>query len=199
MNKMRMKVFALDHFQDEILKVKETLNGKKVQILFTTYNTVSDYPTGRVDTGKDDLEIYVENGNMPRNPMVVIGLAMEVNCPFHPIAQAMGRQATNQMKQDGEEAQKKVSTRAAQVLNEAKKNVIIVVYVGLSAFMPVLEFIKRVSEEHPLAKIIAVSCDCNNPRDFMPHGKEIDSLVMTSECGGRQAMKTILEGFRKAW
>ncbi len=194
-----MQVYSQDTFEDEILRVKETLNGEKVQILFTTYNTVFDYPTGRVDTGKDDLEIYVENGNMPRDLMTVIGLAMEVNYPFDPIARAMGRQATGRMKQDGEEAQKKVSAQVVRVLDRSKEDVIIVAYVGVSGFVPALEFIKRVSEEYPLAKIIAVSCDCNNPRDFMPHGKEIDSLVMTSECGGRRAMKAILEGFRKAW
>ena len=196
---MKMKVFSPSEFQDEILRIKEALNGKKIQILFTTYNTVSDYQTGSVDTGKDNLEIYVENGNMPRNPMVVIGLAMGVNYPSHPIAQAMCRQATDLMKQDGEEVQSKVSAHADQVLNETKKNVIIVAYVGVSAFEPALEFIKRVSEEHPFAKIIAVSCNCNKPRDFMPYGDYINSLIMTSECGGRQAMKAILEGFRRTW
>ncbi len=194
-----MKIFALNEFQDEIFRIQEALNGKKVQILFTTYKVVSDYQTGKVDTGKDDLEIYVENGNMPYNPMITLGLSIGVRHPIDPLAQVIAKQAGAWMYQDGEEAQSKVSAQALHVLNESKENLIIVAYIGIRGFKPALKFIERVKEEHAFVQIVVVTCNCQTPGDFMSRTNCIDSLVMTQECGGRRAMKTILEGFCKAW
>lgn len=195
-----MKTFGVEQFLELLEKeLVPQWSQEPTCALFTTYNTVRGYESGELKTRKNNLCIRVENGNMPHTSDQLLELSMFL-IP-HPAAQLVARSASDRMGALGQNAQKQVTYNAQELLKEKiqAKNIIIFAYVGLSAFEGAIEFIKKVREQNQNSTIVALSCDCNNPRDFLPHAPAIDFLIFTPHCGGREDMKLLLEKFHSSW
>lgn len=195
-----MKTFGVEQFLE--LLEKELIpqwSQEPTCALFTTYNTVRGYESGELKTSKNNLSIRVENGNMPHTIDQLLGLSMSL--VQHPIAQEIAKNTADKLGTLGAGAQKRVARHTKKILHEkiSARNIIVFAYVGVSAFRGAIEFIEIVREQNPDIAIVALSCDCNNPRDFLPHSKAIDFLIFTRHCGGREDMKLLLEKLRSSW
>lgn len=170
------------------------VGADRLHVLFVTYNNVAGYESGPVDTGKDGLTIQVQNGDLEYSPMTnlvyLIGTALA----------EIGSQAMDA------EAQAAQATLESQLIVEPQDNarLLAVIYAGLSAFDEAVSFARAVRRDHPTAKIVIVTCDCNlrhkqQVLEPILASGEIESVVATFECGGRATMRRILNQVMSDW
>jgi hypothetical protein len=167
---------------------------KRLDVLSVTYNNVAGYESGPVETGKEGLGIQVQNGNLHYSPLTDLVYSGNL------MVARIGSEAMD------EEA------RAAQVELESSLRIgttedasfLAVVYAGLSAFDEAVAFARKVKKDNPAAKVAVVTCDCDltrKARSLVPmlRDKELDAVVVTSECGGRATMRDILQKIVSDW
>jgi hypothetical protein len=87
---------------------------------------------------------------------------------------------------------------ATEIKDQEGVSSLVVVYAGLSAFREAVAFARRIKRDHPAAKIVVVTCDCElswKKRELEPmlQGGELEAVVVTSYCGGRTTMCDILK------
>lgn len=174
---------------------------KELNAIFVTYNEVSDHEDGPVNTGKSGLNIIVQSGNLRYSEFsgtaLVAGLA--TGNPF--LAQAGGYA----MDEEGCLAQSKVKAKTEEHLTKLNnKNLLAVVYAGLSAFQESFVYAREIRKSNPQAKVVVLTCNCDQRNkeqvlDDAIKNREINDAVMTWECGGRNGMRAILEGLIASW
>ena len=169
-------------------------NTESLYVLFATYNNVAGYKSGSVDTGREDLMIQVQSGDLVYSPAA--NLVYAVGTP-------LGKVGAEVMHEDACEAQ---STLEAAIAIEPGENVtsVAVIYAGISAFEEVVDFIRRIKQDLPDTKVVLLTCNCDLQHkgyvlEPMLQNKELEAVVVTHECGGRMAMRDILDGFIAAW
>ena len=176
--------------------IKPLIDGvRKLHVLFATYNTVAGYRSGPVQTGRDGLTIQVQNGNLVYSPLTdLIWLG-----PHDPL----GKLGAQIMDAEGRAAQKMVES-SLQIETGESAEFIAVIYAGLSAFDEALAMGRKIKAERPKSKVVIVTCDCAIERKAQTlnpllQNKEIEAVVVTNTCGGRQTMRSILDGVMSQW
>ena len=103
-----------------------------------------------------------------------------------------------------EEAAQAVVEESLEIEARSDATLLVVIYAGLSAFDQGVDFARKVKEDHPAAKVVILTCDCDltwKSRKLTPllENKELDAVVVTDECGGRGAMRDILKAVIASW
>lgn len=179
-------------------KLIERFSGKKVCALFTTYNNIRNFESGTVDSGKKFLSIIVENGDMPMSFDIPTGPMLGLRFSSDSVALSIMDRYSKKIFSEGKKAQTRVVAKVSKEI-EKEENLLIIAYVGVSGFDPAINFISHMRKKHPMAIIIVVSCDCNTPKHFSRYKEDIDCLIFTSECGGRDSMAEVLQTFKNSW
>lgn len=168
----RKWVFMFTNMSDFLSVGLGTLiaGARELCVLFATYENVAGYESRPVETGKNGLVIQVRNGNQA----------------------ALG----GKLARAAVESPLKIKAQEGVLF-------LAVIYAGLPAFDEAVAFAREIKHEHPVSKVVVVTCDCNltrKARDLVPMlRRELDAVVVTSECGGRATMRDILEKVVSIW
>lgn len=171
------------------------VGADKLHVVLATYNEVFGYKDGAVETGKDGLTISIQSGHLSYSQLVLPSL---LSGHFE-----LMRLGSKMMDTEGREAQSKLESTFT-IEGQPGDMFLVIIYAGLSAFDEAIEMARKAKRNNPTAKVIVVTCDCELRKKTytlrpMLDSREIDSVVVDRECGGRGAMKTILEGVINMW
>ncbi|MFH1759146.1 MAG: hypothetical protein ABH822_01125 [Patescibacteria group bacterium] len=156
--------------------------------VFLTYKEVAGHKNGPVDTGKPGLNISVHNGFLAYSPI----------SPDFVIS-------TEDMEKQALVAQVAAESDSQDTLKELRgNNLMFVIYLGLVAFDQALENALQIRQDFPNAKIITVTCDCDDTRKkkaLAPLFEQglINFVIMDYACGGIGSMRNILHALIDAW
>lgn len=187
----------------DFLRTLPDLIGDQTELcaIFTTYQKVAHYKSGPVDTdGRSGLNIIVNNGNYNYSMTAFVALLMGKMFGDHNLASI----SENVLRKDALEALNRATKNNEELVQLINKNLLVVVYAGVSAFSESFDYACRIHEFNPRAKIIVLTCDCDEYNKVrvlncaIEDGKITDAVV-TLECGGRDSMKRILEGLIASW
>lgn len=194
--------------QNELIPIRQFVDNQLPQLvqnpltaLFSTYREVSGYENGSVETGKKGLKVIVQNGRMAFDPFDLAGLMIGNIFPEHPEARKIGDVALESCEYRAGSAQERVERVLALKKDD---NMLAVIYAGVSGFEKATDFAVRLKQENPKTIIVVLTCDCNpswKEESLLPlvEAGEIDYALVTGECGGRRAMKSILEKLVSIW
>lgn len=164
-----------------------------MHLLLATYNSVSGYESGDVETGVEGLTIHVQNGNLHYSPMT--------DLVFY--GGELGRIGAEAMDAEGQAAQASLESNV-KIENDEGTLLFSIVYAGVSAFDEAVDFARKIKKDHPTAKIVVLTCDCglnSKKRDLLPmlQDKVFEEVIVTNRCGGEDIMSYLLESIKDAW
>jgi hypothetical protein len=164
--------------------------------IFSSYNSIGDYPTGPLLCGKQGLDILVSNGGRDNPAFLPRVLASAMSGSL----EAM--EMSNKIDEIGAE-------RAQTLINQSVPEEVLanedlaVIYAGLNAPGKALEFAEMIRTRSPQAFIVIVTCDCGLDRDkyplFRAKSELIDMLIVSHICGGSGTTGSILDALIELW
>lgn len=178
---------------------------RQMTALFATYNAVDGYSNGLVAHGKNGLTIRVQNGDVSYSDKASVAVLVGAfGGPSNSAALRLGMIGCDMMKIEADAAQEKVEQALTVGPSIDDDNVLAVVYAGLSAFGATVDFARSLRRQYPQATLVVLTCDCDltskrfELERLMEQGA-IHHAIATSECGGRNSMRQLLEALVAAW
>ncbi len=197
-----MQKTPCDVSQFNSLVIPELIQNKQsLQAVFMTYKTITGYPNGTIIDSLPGLRLEVRSSNssfeLVDQAFAFAGLQALAQGDINS-AEAFGRMGDAESRQ----AQKVVGVSAPII--EDSERVLLVIYAGLSAFEEALAFARSFKMMHKNGSVVVLTCDCDVKRKMKDLNRlveqgEIANVVVTSECGGRGAMRKMIEGLISAW
>ncbi len=190
-----------DQFISDILP-NVIRNKKTLRAIFVSYNGIGSYEDGLLATpGKQGLQITLSHGRHDDRPPfdLLFGATAMARADMEMMATYLEREETI-----GAQAQAQVENKIARNI-DTDTNILLVSYMGLSAFDACLKFLQQFRQDVPRAFIVGVTCDCDKQRklDTLASRKNeqnvLDSLIITPHCGGRWEMEQLLEALIEQW
>lgn len=160
---------------------------EQLKALFASYREINEPKRGWGLTGKRGLEVTVRSGML-----TAYGVQPSRN-PLEELRQ-MERQALH--------AQRLVSACIDDIAAEGYG--LAVVYLGLTAFAPALDFARSVKRVLPQIVLATLTCDCKMEEKIPALERYVaDSTInipmWTRECGGEVEMAYLAEALIAAW
>jgi hypothetical protein len=204
-----MQYYFPDKFNQEILP--QLIQDKKEMVaVFATYNEVSNYSEGEIETGKEGLKIHVQSGNLGCD-FGAMGTLLGAAGIMYEDSRAikLAERILDNEYENADTAQNVVENKFHESTKTLQnENIIIYIYAGLTAWQRVFYFIEQIRNikefKNKNVIIVVVICDCEffEKKELLEPLLEkniIQYVVMTEICGGRMSMKTLLEGLKEAW
>lgn len=168
---------------------------QRLHVLFATYNNVRMHESGPVETLKDGLTIQVQNGNLDYSTFAVFG---PLSSNF-----AVSRLALDQGDVEARAAERAMKS-SLSLEREENAPLLAFVYAGASAFREAFDTAAGIKRDNPGSRVVVLTCDCNlewKEHDMQPRisDGEIDQMIVTRECGGRDGMRLILDSVVEQW
>lgn len=182
--------------------------AEKLSAVFLTYNSLGNYvsPDEFVEPATRGLYVYVHDSDKRHTTDEIIdqvrrGYAAIENNDMDTIHQ-MNVAHISECQHGLSTAVSKFS-RSRDALSQSEKTLVIV-YAGLSVFHDSLRVARTFHQEVPNAFVVVLTCDCNLREkqlnlDSAVTKQEIQSVVVTSECGGRGPMKSFIDALINLW
>lgn len=172
-------------------KLPDIFKGKKeIFAVFSSYNSISDYNRGMVETGKKGLSIYVASKSEEYHDSRVLASMFDPSDSIVPAT----------------EAQKEVEECLLRENPEifSNKELFFFVYLGLTGFEEAIGFVASLRKDFPNAYIGTLTCDCGlnfkkSELDSMVADNTINDSVVTSRCGGSRCMSEIIQKVIATW
>lgn len=185
--------------------ITKFIEGKdNLHVLFATYNSVDRYENGPISTGKSGLTIQVQNGNLCYSRttigMAFASLAIPKLTQDHQIV----RQLASDMNQEAQTAQAELYSHLEAGVPGNNTPLLAIIYGGLSAFDDAVTMAQNIKRDNPNTSVILTTCDCmlnEKESKLQPllANQEIQEVVVTPFCGGRNMMREILETIMAKW
>lgn len=203
------RFFKIQDFLETGLRDMIT-NMTNLHALFLTYNCVSGYENGDVDTEKRGLKIVIQNGGLQYSSTAKMAVMIGAfGGPVNETTLEIGKHGVQKMVRESQTAQSAIEEKTGDLIVEAKMNgdatdVLAVVYAGLNAFDEALQYSQRLRKDIPHAKVVVLTCDCDYNHKFLKlqplvDRDELTGVIWTDVCGGRDDMKNILEVLIALW
>lgn len=156
-----------------------------------------------METRKQGLTIAVQNGDLHYHPFALAALSVAVDNPGNPRAEEFGDMGEFVMHAQAAHAQE-IMEQGVTICSDAPDTFVAFVYAGLSAFDKAISFARSLRSKCADATIVILTCDCDpwmKESALAPliQSGEIQHAVMTWECGGRGALKDMLDALVAAW
>ena len=174
-------------------------DSAKLHALFITYNEVYGYPLGLVETCNPNLTISVHSGGCrPPSPLDMAMLLvpdLRIN-----VLACMTRE---QQVTDAFLTAKRHLGQARQHVGDQKK-ILVVLYVGLTAWQESADYARDIRAMLPEAMIVVLTCDCDLQDKLVTlqrlHDEgALNKAIVTPRCRGCGDMRDILEGLINTW
>lgn len=166
-----------------------------LSIAISTYNNVKGYKDGTYQTETEDVVAHIQNGYCATNLTAALIGDMALTAGDTATATIM----YNEIIQDGNEAQRKVSSNLMnQVQPDTEDNKIFIVYAGVTAFPQALQFTKELRQAYPKSIIFVLTCDCSLHKkeptlEQFVFDRTIQGFIVSPKCGGESDLKEIFE------
>lgn len=188
-----MSFSRADHFFSTVLPGL-VVGLPRLHALFATYNTVEGFSDG-VPSTKPGLSIQVQEGQLEYSPGTDLVYLPD---PF------LARIGSMIMDEEARVAQQVLESKLEICKPSEDTPFIAFVYAGLSAYREAIAMAQTIRQSHAAAKIVVVTCDCmlyDKERILKPllEKKEIDAVVVTSQCGARDFMADIVRQLVHIW
>lgn len=192
------RLLGVEDFLKSIVPVLVN-NKKSLSALFVSYNRIGEYEDGPVETDKEGLKVIIQNGYRLESP-----LAFAMIRSGDDELMSIGHQT---FYDEGHIAQMNLERKMARVdltKESGVADVLVVIYAGLRAFKETLAYAGDIREQCPDSTIVILTCDCDiyqkeRSLDPLIASGEIDHVVTTESCGGRDASRKMVEGLIAAW
>lgn len=172
-------------------RVPSIISGKSLNAIFASYNRVGNYYSGRQDTGKNGLNVFVQNGYA-----ITALLASELE----------GMSIERAMADAARTGQQIVDSELNEIPSniESGTNTLLIIYGGLNAFGLCLSSIHAFRRKNPQATIVILTCDCDiDSKTPILHRiqtmGDVNDVIVTPYCGGQDQMGQILDALISGW
>lgn len=179
------------------------IDGREIlRVFFSTYNNVTDYPGGMVETEDPKLEIMVAAGGA--QPPSLGQIFHEMDMVLAAVAAgnfATAEKILDTATLDTRQGQSEVAIQLATQAAKYGYPDVAVIYAGLSAFASTIEMARRLHRESPETFIAVLTCDCDleAKKSVLGAIEGIGATIVTPYCGGRSDMRDILNAFKERW
>lgn len=172
----------------------------KANIIISTYNRVSGYDEGIVDTSKKNLSAHIFTGGL-----MEAGSFDEAVTGFMTTDWELKEAIVNKVKDEAIEIQKKGASEVEKYLKDKKEGqLVFITYAGLNGYRENVDHAIKIKKEFPHALIFILTCDCiqeDKEKELLPLVKDgiINDLIVSPYCGGRGDLQKMLDGIIEHW
>ncbi len=171
---------------------------ERLRILFSTYNEVTGYDDGPVETKDPSLRILVATGGVRPDSLgflfswLVIGATGNFKA-FGEIAEGGNERAR--------EGQAVANEKLAEQASQNGYPDIAVIYAGFSAFSSAIEAVRELHKQSPetFTAVLTCTCDLRAKERELDRAEGVGAVIVTPYCGGRAQMRDILNAFIAQW
>lgn len=166
------------------------LNTRPHHIACLTYNDVRGYPQGEIPSGKPDVRITIATGKLYDNAQFRLGSFIE-DAGMATLNVSM-MQLGCDIRNDAAVSVQENIEQDARFMSDEQCGLTVFLYASLSARDAACKTLIRIREDFPHGQCHVVTCDCCTPEDFSGFEHLIDTLIISSWCGGRDTLGDIV-------
>lgn len=190
--------YSTRRFIEEVLPANLEGEGP-LQVYISTYNYVSDYPSGPAPCRDPMRQLVVYSGPEQRLSDSIRGLIGFADAPMTELVPLLrAEEARCTISQAVVEDQIRMTAATLLICR-----LLFICYGGFSAIGRVIEYLKEVRATFPHATVICLTCDCDSQRKLRQLQPKLDTgeinhVIMSPNCGGYYDLRAIADAIAGA-